>query len=605
MILGYLSAGWTAVASALGNHLWQSTVFAILVGFLILFLRNNHARVRYALWLAASVKFLLPFSLLVGIGGHLGWLRGSGGPQMGFSVAIEQLGEPFTRPAVSVISRAAPSTISASFTRMLPALFVAVWVCGFLLVLFLWGVRWRGMSAALRGAVPLCEGREVETLRRLERMQGMPRGIEVRLSRASLEPGIFGVRRPVLVWPEGISEHLADEHLEAVLVHELWHVRRADNLAAVTHMVVEATFWFHPLVWWLGSRLVEERERACDEAVVESGSDRHVYAESILNICEFCVGPQLSCVSGVTGANLKKRIGYIMSERVARKLDFSRKLLLGAAGLAAIGVPVVFGLLHATQGRAESQASNAGGVAFEYSKVSIQPTTAKADESGKAMTTMLGRPDGMTARNVTLQQVIRAAYGVEDNQVSGAPSWLSSDKYDIEATIETSVVEELNKLGPDQRSLERRRMLQTILAERLKLVLRRETKELPVEALVVADNGPKLRETNPGGTYSNGFKLPDGRPAGAGTVFVDPGQGKLTAQGLPMAELVKLLSQHAGRTVLDETGLTGKYDYMVHWTPSDSQDSMLAAIQEQLGLELKSQTAPMEVLVIDHVEKPE
>ena len=95
--------------------------------------------------------------------------------------------------------------------------------------------------------------------------------IDILLSRASLEPGIFGISRPVLVWPEGISEHLEDAHLEAILAHELWHVRRRDNLAAAIHMFVEAMFWFHPLVWWLGARLVEERERACDEEVLESG----------------------------------------------------------------------------------------------------------------------------------------------------------------------------------------------------------------------------------------------------------------------------------------------------------------------------------------------
>jgi hypothetical protein len=126
------------------------------------------------------------------------------------------------------------------------------------------------------------------------------------LSRTSLEPGIFGIFRPVLVWPQGISERLEDAHLEAVLAHELWHVRRRDNLADAVHMLVEAIFWFYPLVWWMGAWLMEERERACDEAVLESGGDPKVYAESILKICEFCVASPLACVSGVTGADLKK-----------------------------------------------------------------------------------------------------------------------------------------------------------------------------------------------------------------------------------------------------------------------------------------------------------
>ena len=128
------------------------------------------------------------------------------------------------------------------------------------------------------------------------------------------------------------SENLEDAHLEAILAHEVWHVRRRDNLAAAIHMMVEAIFWFYPLVWWLGVPLVEERERACDEGVLEFGCDRQVYAEKLLWIREFCLGSPLACVSGVTGADLKKRMVNIMTKSVALQLDFSRKLLLSAAG---------------------------------------------------------------------------------------------------------------------------------------------------------------------------------------------------------------------------------------------------------------------------------
>src|SRR5262249_41984575 len=157
---------------------------------------------------------------------------------------------------------------------------------------------------SIQGAMPLREGREVEALRRLERLHRMPRPTEILSSRTSLEPGIFGIARSILVWPQGISDRLDDAHLDAVMAHELRHVHHRDNLAAALHILVEAVFWFHPLVWWLGTRLIAEREHACDEEVLESGSDRQVYAESILKICEFCVGSPLTCVSGVTGADL-------------------------------------------------------------------------------------------------------------------------------------------------------------------------------------------------------------------------------------------------------------------------------------------------------------
>jgi beta-lactamase regulating signal transducer with metallopeptidase domain len=98
-----------------------------------------------------------------------------------------------------------------------------------------------------------------------------------------MEPGVFGIIRPVLLWPEGIARHMDDAHLESVLAHEVCHVQRRDNLTSAIHMLVEAIFWFHPVVWWMERQLVKERELACDEAVLQLGNEAAVYAESILN----------------------------------------------------------------------------------------------------------------------------------------------------------------------------------------------------------------------------------------------------------------------------------------------------------------------------------
>ena len=117
----------------------------------------------------------------------------------------------------------------------------------------------------------------------------------------------------MLLWPRAISERLTDEQIEAVLAHELCHLRRGDNLAALFHLGVQTVFWFHPLVWWIGARLITERERACDEEVIRRGSERETYAESILKTCQFFVESPLACVSGVTGSDLKKRIEEIMT----------------------------------------------------------------------------------------------------------------------------------------------------------------------------------------------------------------------------------------------------------------------------------------------------
>src|SRR6266566_3662106 len=318
MISSNLSATWPSLVPAFGNHLWQSTVFVIAAGLLTLVLRQNHARFRYWLWLVASVKFLIPFSLLVALGSYLSGAHTVAGTNAAFYIAVEEVSQPFTQPTMPVIPQVAAST---GLTQLLPLFLAVVWLCGFLVVIFHWYFRWRRISVAIRKSVPLQEGREVQALRRLERATGMGKATEMLLSRTSLEPGVFGITRPVLLWPEGISERLEDSHLEAILAHELWHVRRRDNLAAAVHMVVEALFWFHPLVWWLGARLVDERERASDEAVVGSGSAPHVYAESILKTCQFSLESPLVCMAGITGSDLKKRIELIMRNDARESLN--------------------------------------------------------------------------------------------------------------------------------------------------------------------------------------------------------------------------------------------------------------------------------------------
>ena len=607
MIPKLLSTIWTAIAPSFGNHLWQSTLFACVIALLMLALRSNRAQIRYWLWLAASLKFLVPFSLLVGIGSHLASTRASVTPKTGLYFVMEQVGQPFTRQAIAEMPHATASTASQKLIHLIPVLLV-VWLCGFAVVLFVWCVRWRRISAAVREATPLHDGRELEALRRLDTVAGMPKFIEIRSTRTSLEPGIFGTVSPILLWPHGISERLDDRHLDAILTHELLHVRRRDNLAAAIHMLVEAVFWFHPLVWWLGTRLVDERERSCDEEVLELGSNRQVYAESILKICEFCLGSPLPCVSGVTGADLKRRIVRIMSERVARKLNFSRKLLLAAAAILAVAAPIMAGVLHATPNRAPWQAQTTITNTPAYATVSIAP-----NKSGGGSVTLMFGPDKFISKNASLQQVIRAAYGVEDDRISGAPDWLSSEKYDVEAKEGSSGVDDPGKLNLDQSVSEQKHMLQALLADRLKLALHRETRDLTVYALVIAKNGPELQESKPGDTYRNGHKGPDGISRPGGIHF--EGQ-KLIAQGAPVGALLFHLSRQLHRTVLDETALSGTYDFTLRLPdgvplgidnpspPESYEPAVSTAIAQQLGLKLEPKKVPLEVLVIDHVEKP-
>jgi len=640
MIFKYMSAIWGAIAPGLGNHLWQSTLCLVIAGLLTLVLRKNHAQARYGLWLAASVKFLVPFSLLVALGTHLAPPKPRpAASASGFYLVMEEVSRPFSQAAPGS-QRATESRrpweegLRYQWVRMLPAGIAGLWLCGFLGVLGLWCMRWRRMTKVSRKATPLRQGREVIALRRAERLTGTRAPIELLLSTTPLEPGVFGIKKPVLLWPQGISERLDNAQLEAILMHEVWHVRRRDNLAAVIHMLVEAIFWFHPFVWWLGTRLVKERECACDEAVLALGNKRQAYAQSILKTCEFCLESPLACVSGITGAELKERVVRIMTQGRTDALTFPRKLMLATAGMAVVAGPVMFGLLNVPRARAQSSPTT-GLPAASFEVAAIKP-----NRSGDWRVMMGFRPGRFRATGMWVRHLITLAYDVSDFQVTGGPSWIDSERYDIQAKEPDSVAAEMQKLSQDQREELSRSMLQSLLADRFKLKLRRETKEVSGYALVVAKGGPKLQAAKPDADF-RGIKGPAGRVQPGKSVF---GLGDLTIRDEPLSTLARMLSQQLGRPVLDQTGLEGMYDFTLKWTPGQGEGvlgmrpgdggpgtgtgmvgigpgdgssqlasppvsdvsgpSIFTAIQEQLGLKLESTKGPVEILVVEHVERP-
>jgi bla regulator protein blaR1 len=342
MIPKYFTEVTAAVAPAMADHLWQSTLFMGLAAIVTLGLKKNQARIRHSVWMAASLKFLIPFSLLTSLASRLAGSYFSGNTGSGLYSAMKEFGQPFT---FVIFAPATHDSNTAYLLALLPGVIAAVWLCGLISVLILWSARWRCVVSAARRSTPMDQGREVDMLRELEKIECVRRPMAFLLSRDStLEPGVFGIFRPVLLWPAKISEHLEDSHLRAILAHELAHVRRRDNLTAALHMAVEAIFWFHPMVWVLGTRMVEERELACDEEVLQLGNSPSIYAESILKTCKFCMETPLACVSGITGAELKKRIVRIMAPAIAEKLSPGRKLLLTSVGIATFVGPVLFGL---------------------------------------------------------------------------------------------------------------------------------------------------------------------------------------------------------------------------------------------------------------------
>jgi uncharacterized protein (TIGR03435 family) len=282
-----------------------------------------------------------------------------------------------------------------------------------------------------------------------------------------------------------------------------------------------------------------------------------------------------------------------------------RGIILLAAVAALLG-GALHGVAQAARGEAAAKTESALGKVPAFAVVSVKPA-----QPGVTFFRSQYTPSGISATNAPLQMLLRQAYGLmnsNDDQFTGLPARAKAERFDIEAKVDPADVEALHSLSMEQRGL----MLQALLADRFKMVAHREARELPIYELVVAKGGSKLKEATPGDTYPNGIKGPDGR-AGAGMMNMRPGH--IQGQAVQMQQIASILTQMTGRTVQDKTGLTGKYDVTLDWTPDDGPPPMLngvavdgpsifTAVQEQLGLKLDPGKGMVDGVVIDHIERP-
>ncbi len=387
------------------NHLWQSTLGVVVAALVLRLLNIDSARWRYGVWFAASLKFLVPLAMLSMLGTWLSAQRAEPAPVFELTAGLQRIAEPMP---------------SAVLSGLIGEALLAAWLAGVVVVL----ARWLRRAAALRAVFdPASHGADRESgalpaPRRAgamtpgsERLAGLPARIAVRHVAAHIEPGIAGVLRPMLLLPEGIEERITAPELGAIVAHELTHYRRRDNLTGAVHMLVEALFWFFPPVWWLGARLLEERERACDDAVVLEGHDRHTYAEALLKVCESCVAARLACVPGVSGGSLSARVEHIIGGAIMVNLPVPKKLVLALIGAAVAAAPVGLGLV------------TGGGI------VSAQPEAAANDSDILPIVKVAPKyPPGALERalegHVLVEYTVNEQGGVEDLEVVESSSSL-------------------------------------------------------------------------------------------------------------------------------------------------------------------------------------
>ena len=244
-------------------------------------------------------------------------------------------------------------------------------------------------------------------------------------------------------------------------------------------------------------------------------------------------------------------------------------------------------------------------------KPQFEVATVRPNKSGEQGASLGPRPGGrLIGTNQTVRNLIRNAFNVQPYQLIGGPDWMDSDRFDIQAKAADTDIDEKGMMPYQQFVLR----LQSLLEDRFKMVTHWETRELPVYALVLATPGklgPKLKAhtgdcNRPPGSAP---PAPGSAPVNCGTrTNINGTVGKVTGSGITMATFARNLSGGSGRYIIDKTGLEGAYDLELEFTPEQSPDttgaSLFTAMQEQLGLKLDSQRAPVEVIVIDRVERP-
>lgn len=259
--------------------------------------------------------------------------------------------------------------------------------------------------------------------------------------------------------------------------------------------------------------------------------------------------------------------------------------------------------LYAQAGGAAPQDANTKSSAYEV--VSIRPATGNGRDSGwKTL------PNGFDFKELPLSLLINEAYGIQmENQVSGLPEWVKNDRYDVSARVDDETAEAWKKLPQQELWKQQQPMLATLLADRCRLKMRREVRQLPVYDLLIAKSGLKMKEAAPdeksytmqkqaafyGGANDGEYTITDTTRAG-------------TASGL-----AQMLAHSAGRIIVDKTGLGEKrFDYELKWSssgeaPPDGGDvgpTIFKALEEQLGMKLEPAKEPVDTFVVEHIERP-
>jgi len=588
-----------AFTSALVDFVWQGTLVALALLAALHTVGRRSARVRYGLCSSALVA-LMAFPVVTTVARVQTTSTGSTPASVVPFTIFAGRDHQFSPKVHYEAADAQPF-----LTRLQPWI-LPVWSLGVLLLslrLVAGGLEVR----ALRRSVSVADENLRERVAALATRMGLHRAVQVVASGRADGPSVIGWLRPLILLPPATLMGLTATQLDAVLAHELAHIRRHDYLVNVVQMVAETLLFYHPAVWWVSTRLRIERELCCDDEAVHVCGDPTAYARALVTMAKL----QLPAMAmGSTGGSLTDRVRRLLG---AGQAEPRRSAALGVLALAAVFATLSFAGVKAQEKPAR----------FEIA--SVRPATAAATPGSNGLEFLPG--GSVRATRVPLSILVAVAYDVHFRYVnsgSDAIEKLMGERYAIDAKASTSALPPpgatftatLQGQAPILRA-----MLKTMLAERFKLAAHFEKREFPIYELKVAAGGPRLtpaaRNCDPTSVDQiTSGNLPCGRTGGG------PANG-LRLRNAEMFELADVLTSLLDRVTFDRTGLTGRFDMDIPpWSrglpaverlpdpgqapepqPDPNGPSIFAVLQP-FGLRLEAARGPLEMLIVDHLELP-
>jgi bla regulator protein blaR1 len=623
-----------AVSSSLAASIAAKSTITMTLGLIAARLaRKSRAAVRHALLaLSFGVLLVLPIVSMVG-------------PQIRIAVpvpaqhrieprAFEAIGAipPITRIDADNGSRA---VVSRSTGVSPSTLLCVAWIAGAVLFLLPVAMGLRQVRSLRRSAMPWRHGQSI--VERLARESGIHRHLEVLLHGISPGPMTYGLLHTVIVLPSD-AEMWEQEDLNRAIVHELEHVRRGDWASHCLVRTICALYWFHPLVWIASCRLAVEAERSCDDAVL-SRSEATAYADQLVALAQrLSSTPKSPVLAMASRTDLATRIGAVLDD--GQRRGRAGRLALALSGFVAVLFVLAISPLRMVAGPQSPSVpewQTAAGDKMEFEVASIHeskgaftPPNFPLDPGSSFMNIRTHEPPrGRFSADFALRTYITFAYKLSptrdqmDAMLARLPSWVSSERFTIQAKAEGNPTKDQMRL-----------MMQSLLADRFHLAAHFETRETAVLALTLVKpgkTGPKL------------LSHADGPPCDALTPQQGSGSLRSGAEIFPpacdiygmklngsmrlaasrdttMERLAATIPTFGSveRPVVDRTGLRGTFDLTIEWTseppgaappdpnvqPGTQGPTFLEALREQLGLKLESAKAPLQILIIDHVERP-